>query len=56
MDVICASWDRIPSKRPSFEQIASEVGRLRAVRSAQNINLQTFDTQEPMASADQLLS
>ena len=50
------SWDRVPSKRPSFEQIASEIERLRAVRSAQNINLQTLETQELMASADRLSS
>jgi hypothetical protein len=48
MDVICASWDRVSSNRPSFELIAREVKRLRVVLSAQNINLQTFDTEKPI--------
>jgi hypothetical protein len=46
MDVICASWDRVPSNRPSFEKIERDLQRLRVVPSAQNVNLRTFDTEE----------
>jgi hypothetical protein len=41
MNVIRASWDRIPSNRPSFEQIACELKNQRAGRNARSINLQT---------------
>ena len=42
MKVISASWDRDPSKRPSFEQIARELNKQRVGRSAHSINPQTF--------------
>ena len=32
--VICASWDRVSSNRPSFEQIARELEKQYAGRSA----------------------
>jgi abelson tyrosine-protein kinase 1 len=41
MNVIRASWDRFPSNRPSFEQIAHELNKQRAGRNAHSFNLQT---------------
>jgi len=38
MNVICLSWDRVPSKRPSFEYIVRELQKQRAGWSAHNIN------------------
>ena len=37
MDIIHASWDRVPSNRPSFEQIANDLKKQRTVRTAQGI-------------------
>ena len=34
MAVICASWDRVPSNRPSFEQIARELEKQCTERSS----------------------
>ena len=41
MNVIRASWDRFPSNRPSFEQIACELKKQCAGRNSRNSNLQT---------------
>ncbi|KAI9457475.1 hypothetical protein BJY52DRAFT_1223837 [Lactarius psammicola] len=48
MNVIRASWDRVPSNRPSFEKIARELKKQRAEWSAQSINSPAFDTPKPI--------
>ncbi|KAH9008297.1 kinase-like domain-containing protein, partial [Lactarius deliciosus] len=44
MNVIRASWDTVPSNRPSFKQSARELNKQRA----ENIDPPTFDIQRPM--------
>jgi hypothetical protein len=44
MNVIRASWNLVPSSRPSFEHIAREVKKLRTEQSVQSINSQMVDT------------
>ena len=44
MNVIRLSWDQIPSNRPSFEQIAREIKKLRAERSTQNLSTPSSDS------------
>ncbi|KAN0141932.1 Protein kinase-like domain containing protein [Lactarius tabidus] len=38
MNVIRASWDRVPSNRPPFGQIARELGKQRAAQNAHSTN------------------
>ena len=52
MNLIRASWDHVPSNRPSFEQIAVDVKRQREVRSAQNI-VSRAPSQTPAKAASQ---
>lgn len=48
MNIIRASWDRIPSNRPSFEVIARDLRKQRTEwRSAQGFNSPMFDTPNP---------
>lgn len=44
MNLIRASWDHVPSKRPSFEEIAHQAEKQREERSAQSVKSQMFDT------------
>jgi len=47
MNVIRASWDQLPANRPSFEQIALDVKKLRAERSAQSLCTPPSDSPKP---------
>lgn len=47
MNVIRLSWDQLPSNRPSFEQVAREIEKLRAERSAQSLSTPSFDSPKP---------
>ncbi|KAF8264995.1 kinase-like domain-containing protein [Lactarius quietus] len=40
MNIIHASWDRVPSNRPSFEQLARELKKQRAGRGSHGLNSQ----------------
>lgn len=44
MNVIRASWDRVPSHRPSFEKIALELKKQRAEWSLPTFNSPSLDT------------
>jgi abelson tyrosine-protein kinase 1 len=47
MDVIRSSWDYLPSNRPSFEQIARDIKKLRTERSAPG-PIPSFDSPKPV--------
>ncbi|KAI0270447.1 hypothetical protein BC834DRAFT_922465 [Gloeopeniophorella convolvens] len=47
MAVIRASWDRAPANRPSFEQIARDIKKLRAERGAQGLSSPTVESPRP---------
>jgi abelson tyrosine-protein kinase 1 len=47
MDIIRSSWDFLPSNRPSFEQIARDIKKLRAERSLPGLP-SAFDSPKPI--------
>jgi abelson tyrosine-protein kinase 1 len=47
MNVIRASWDQLPVNRPSFEQIARDIKKLRTERSAQSLCTPPSDSPRP---------
>lgn len=47
MDVIRLSWDQFPSNRPSFEQIARDIKKLRSGRSTPSLGAPSFDSPKP---------
>ena len=53
MNVIRTSWDQFPANRPSFEQIALDVQKLCAERSAQSLFAPPFDSPNPSPILDQ---
>jgi hypothetical protein len=53
MDTIRSSWDPLPSNRPSFEQIARDMKKLRAGRSAQSLHALVGDSPKPTPILDQ---
>jgi abelson tyrosine-protein kinase 1/abelson tyrosine-protein kinase 2 len=53
MNVIRLSWDQLPSNRPSFEQIAREIKKLRAERGTQGLSTPFCDSPQPPSILDQ---
>lgn len=53
MNVIRASWDRVPSNRPSFEQIARDLKKQRSEWSFQGPNSSIPDTPKTIPLADE---